>query len=252
MSFEVTAEAYDRYMGAWSQRLAPRMIELAGIEAGARVLDVGCGTGMLTRELVSRLGPERVVAVDPSESFVAALRSRLPDIEVRQANAERLPFADGTFDAALAQLVVHFMADPVVGLTEMARVTRRDGSVAACVWDYAGDRGPLGPFWRAARELDDEVEDEAQLPGTRAGNLAELLAAAGLREVEEGALVAERSYASFDAWWEPFTKGVGPGGAYVRRLSEPRRTALRERCRVMLPDPPFRLVATAWAARGVV
>ena len=154
MSFDVAADAYDRFMGRYSVLLAPQMADLAGVEAGQRVLDVGCGPGALTAVLVGRLGPSAVAAVDPSEPFVAAARARNPGVEVLRASAEALPFPDGTFDATLAQLVVHFMSDPVAGLAEMARVTRRDGVVAACVWDHGGRQGPLRVFWQAARELD--------------------------------------------------------------------------------------------------
>ncbi|HEY8732601.1 MAG TPA: class I SAM-dependent methyltransferase, partial [Candidatus Limnocylindria bacterium] len=127
MSFAVSADAYDRFMGRYSARLAPQIADYAGVHPGQRVIDVGCGPGALTRELVDRLGPTNVIAVDPSESFVTAIRERFPAVEVRRATAEQLPFADRTFDAALAQLVVHFMADPVAGLREMARVVRPDG-----------------------------------------------------------------------------------------------------------------------------
>ena len=151
-----------------------------GSVAGQRVLDVGCGPGALTAELVSRVGAASVSAVEPSASFAAAARERLPGVEVRQAAAEQLPFADGTFDAALAQLVVHFMADPVQGLREMGRVTRPGGMVAACVWDHAGGRGPLAAFWSAVRELDPAADDESGLAGVREGHLARLFAQAGL------------------------------------------------------------------------
>src|SRR5438270_4300541 len=130
-------------MGRYSAPLAPELADFALIAAGQRVLDVGCGPGALTAELVRRLGPDAVAAVDPSEPFVAAARQRQPGVNVQRASAERLPFEDRAFDAALAQLVVHFMADPVVGLREMARVTREHGAVAACVWDHAGAQGPL-------------------------------------------------------------------------------------------------------------
>ena len=124
MGFEVAGADYDRFMGRYSRLLAPQLADFAGIAGGQRVLDVGSGPGALTAELVARLGPSAVVAVDPSTAFVAALRERLPDVEAAQASAEALPFGDDAFDAALAQLVVHFMADPVAGLREMARVTR--------------------------------------------------------------------------------------------------------------------------------
>ena len=252
MSFDVAAESYDRFMGRYSRLLSPQMADLADVRHGQRVLDVGCGPGMLTDELVRRLGPDAVAAVDPSEPFVAAARARNPGVDVRLASAEALPFPDGTFDAALAQLVVHFMTDAVAGLAEMARVTRRDGVVAACVWDHGGGLGPLSLFWRAARELDPGVRDESALAGAREGHLAELFEAAGLREIERTTMAADLKHASVDEWWEPFTGGVGPVGAYLSSLDTRRQAELRERCRSLLAAGPFRVTARAWAARGSV
>ena len=250
MQFDVAADAYDRYMGAWSRQLSPGLVAFAGIRSGQRVLDVGCGPGALTAQLLEAVGDGSVSAVDPSESFVAAARARHPGVDVRQAAAEALPFPDRSFDAALAQLVIHFMTDPVAGIHEMARVTRRGGVVAACVWDFGGDRGPLGPFWEAARGTDPSVVDESHLAGTREGHLAELFESAGLADVQQGDLSASRKYADFADWWTPFTQGVGPGGAYVAGLDGARQRALRERCRSMLPDGPIFLTAHAWVARG--
>jgi SAM-dependent methyltransferase len=247
VSFSVAADSYDRFMGRYSGPLAPRFADVAGVASSDRVLDVGCGPGALTAELVRRVGAERVCAVDPSEPFVAAARERLPGVDVRRAPAEALPFDDGTFDAALAQLVVHFMADPVAGLTEMRRVTRRGGVVAACVWDHGGGAGPLSAFWSAARELDPGVDDESLLAGAREGHLAALALAAGLVEVESSDIVVEVEHPSFDEWWEPFTLGVGPAGAYTAALDEADRAALREACRARLSDGPFTVSARAWA-----
>ncbi len=252
MSFAVGAEAYDRFMGRYSALLAPQLADLAGVEPGQRIVDVGCGPGALTSELVERVGASQVAAVDPSEQFVAAARERHPGVDVRRAAAEELPFADGEFDAALAQLVVHFMADPVGGLAEMARVTRAGGVVSACVWDHAGEQTPLAPFWQAVHEVDPEAEDESGLAGGREGHLAELFVEAGLREVEETALPVRVEHATLEEWWEPFTLGVGPAGAYVTKLESAQRIELRERCRQRLPDAPFTFPARAWAARGLV
>ena len=251
MSFDVAAEAYDRFMGRYSLLLSPQLADLAGVRVGQRALDVGCGPGSLTAELVARLGPATVAAVDPSEPFVAAASARNPGVNVLLASAERLPFPDQAFDATVAQLVVHFMSDPVAGLAEMARVTRRDGVVAACVWDHSGGQGPLSLFWQAARELDPGVEDESQLAGARQGHLAELFETAGLREIEESVLSAGLEHPSFEEWWEPFTHGVGPAGSYVASLAAEQQTELRERCRAVLPAAPFVLTARAWAARGL-
>jgi SAM-dependent methyltransferase len=250
MSFAVAADAYDRFMGRYSTRLAPQFADLAGVQQGQRALDVGCGPGALTGELVARLGAEAVAAVDPSEPFVIAARERHPGVDVRLAAAEELPFPDAEFDVALAQLVVHFMADPIRSLGEMARVTRPRGVVAACVWDHAGRRGPLSVFWTAVRQLDPGARDESRLAGARAGHLAELFKAAGLHSVVDTDLAVRVEYASFDDWWEPFTLGVGPAGAYTAGLDAGRREELKERCREFVPVAPFTLEAIAWAARG--
>jgi SAM-dependent methyltransferase len=250
MAFDVTADAYDRFMGRYSVPLAPQLADLAGVTAGQRVIDVGCGPGALTGELVRRVGPEAVAAVDPSESFVAAARSRHPEVRVERAAAEQLPFADDEFDAALAQLVVHFMADPVAGLREMARVTRPGGVVAACVWDHAGGGGPLSTFWQAAHELDMDVIDESRLAGAREGHLAELFAGAGLVDIEERTISVSLEHATFEEWWEPFTLGVGPAGAFVAGLDGDGRERLHEECRRLQPEPPFEVTASAWAVRG--
>ncbi len=238
-------------MGRYSEPLATQFVALAGPRPGERALDVGCGTGALTAELVERLGAGAVSAVDPSQSFVDVTRSRFPGLDVRLAQAERLPFPDGGFDCALAQLVVHFMTDPVAGLSEMARVTRPSGLVAACVWDHAGGGGPLSVFWRAVLEIDPGARDESSLAGARVGHLAQLLAAAGLHGIESSMLTVRVGFASFDDWWDPFTLGVGPAGDYVSRLDETRRAALRDRCATLLPPSgPFEVAASAWAASG--
>jgi SAM-dependent methyltransferase len=250
VSFEVSADAYARFMGRYSEPLAAEFVAQLDLRAGRRVLDVGCGPGALTAQLVGRLGLPSVVAVDPSESFASAIRARIPGIEVQRAPAEHLPFADDEFDAAAAQLVVHFMTDPVAGLTEMARVTRPGGVVAACVWDHAGGTGPLAVFWRAVSAVDPDARDESGLAGARAGHLAELFERAGLRDVESSLLTVHVSYRGFDEWWEPLTLGVGPAGNYIARLNAEQRSTLAEQCAQLLPTGPFEISASAWTARG--
>jgi SAM-dependent methyltransferase len=250
VSFAAGPEAYDRFMGRYSAPLAPKLADFADITPPQRVLDVGCGPGALTAVLAERLGAEAVTAVDPSASFVAAARERHPGATVESAAAERLPFDDREFDAALAELVVHFMADPMAGLREMARVTRAGGVVAACVWDHGGGNGPLSMFWDAARKLEPDVRDESQLAGARQGDLAKLLTESGLDDVEESSLWIEVGHPDFDDWWEPVLLGVGPAGSFAVGLDHERQVRLRELCREMLPSPPFVVKARAWAARG--
>ena len=250
MTFNVAADAYDLFMGRYSRLLAPEMADFAGVRAGQRVLDVGAGPGALTAELVRRVGADGVSAVEPSAPFVEALRARNPGVTVVQASAEQLPFEDDTFDAALAQLVVHFMTDPVAGLREMRRVTRPGGVVAAAVWDLNEGQSPLDRFWNAARQLDPGVSDESELAGSRRGHLEELLRAAGFSDVTGGELWIETEHATFEDWWRPFEGGVGPAGVYFAEQSEKRQTEIRELCRASVLEEPFTVRARAWAARG--
>lgn len=248
MSFEVTSDAYAGFMGRYSEPLALEFVSRVGVLAGQRALDVGCGPGALTAQLVELLGSGAVAAIDPSASFVAAARDRFPDVAVQRGAAEHLPFPDDAFDVTLAQLVVHFMTDPVAGLAEMARVTRPGGRVAACVWDHAGGGGPLAVFWEAVRDLDPQAHDESGLAGAREGHLAELCAAAGLHDVESTPLAVTVHFPTFADWWEPFTYGVGPAGAHLTRLDDDGRAAVRDRCDELLPPAPFDLTASAWCA----
>ena len=174
-----------------------------------------------------------------------------PGVDVRLSAAEELPYPDGAFDATLAQLVVHFMTDPVAGLTEMARVTRPDGVVGACVWDFAGGRAPISAFWQAARELDSGAEDESRPARCGRGSAARVVRVGGATTRRGAELSAAVDYESFDEWWGPYGLGVGPAGAYARALSETGLAALRERCRDLLPEAPFTVRASAWAARGL-
>ncbi len=251
MSFDVAAEAYDRFMGRYSAPLADVFADFAGPAEGGRVLDVGCGTGALTSVLARRYGESEVAAVDPSASFVAAVASRFPWADVRHGHAEDLPYDDHVFTAALAELVVHFMTDPVAGLREMRRVTREGGVVAACVWDFEGGRAPQSRFFAALREVTGAADDERDRPGAGRGRLAALLEEAGCRDVSEGEVSVTQSFDGFDDWWEPYTLGVAPAGRQLAALDDAERERVRAAARTRFPHGPFTLEVTAWAARGI-
>jgi len=250
MAFDVPADDYGRFMGRFSEQLSAPFADAAGVAPGHRVLDVGCGPGVLAAELVQRVGADLVSAVDPSASFVEAARSRLPGADVRSGVAEQLPFDDDTFDAALAQLVVHFMADPVAGLREMARVTRAGGRVAACVWDHAGERGPLTPFFKVARELDPRRRHGGA--GSADGELVRLATEAGLHDVVASELEVHVHYDTFEQWWTPYTASVGPVGDLMATLDDDQREELRLLALLRMPVAPFAVHATAWCVVGQV
>jgi SAM-dependent methyltransferase len=235
--------AYDKFMGRFSVRLAPLFADFAGISRGTRVLDVGAGTGALTAELLRR--GATVAAMDPSPEFVATLKSRFPEIDAREAGAEELPWPDASFDAALAQLVIAFMADAEAGVAEMHRVVEPGGVVAVCMWDR--ERMDL---LHAVNQVQAVVDPDrsADVPRFRsADSIAELLGDGA--EVE--LLVVDAEYADFDEFWSALAGGVGPAGAWVASLDEDRRAQAREELRRFLGNPSgaFTLTGRAWAGR---
>jgi SAM-dependent methyltransferase len=252
VTFEVSGEAYDRFVGRYARKLAPVFADYGGVQAGQSALDVGCGSGLLTEELAGRLGAERVAGIDPSP-LLEACRERVPRADLRSGSAEELPWADDSFHAALAQLVIHFMSDPGAGLREMRRVVRPGGVVSACTWDFGGGMVLLGEFWKAAGALDRDAPSEERFFG-RPEELRELWRSEGLDQVEVEALEVSARYADFDELWETFLLGVGPSGDYAVSLDEERQNALREEYRRRLGEPAgsFTLPARAWAARGRV
>jgi SAM-dependent methyltransferase len=256
MTFAVEAEIYDRFVGRYGDELGRELAGRADVQPGMRALDVGAGTGKLTRVLARIVGEENVAAVDPSEPFVAALTERFPAADVRMGAAEELPFADDAFDAVLAQLVMNFLRDPERGVDEMLRVARDGGVVAAAVWDYGQEMALLTTFWEAAAALDargvEALDERARMRFGRENGLGELWLDAGVRGTTSGEIVVSAAYESFDDLWEPFTRGVGPAGAYAASLEPEAQQALRDDYyrRLGSPRGPFELTARAWYAVG--
>ena len=250
-AFDVPAVAYDKLIGRYLGTLAPAFADAAGVVDDHRVLDVGCGPGGLTRELVRRSGAARVAAIDPSEPFVRACADANPGVDVRRGVAEQLPFDDSSFDVTMACLVVGFMTDAVAGVREMARVTKPGGTVAACFWNYA--KMPLlDTLFSAAALIDPAQSAEQTRLGTRDGDLVRVLEAAGVSGVRQDVVSATAQYSGFDDWWSPVPLGVGPMGVLSQRLDQDQRDRWRTTAREMLGegDAPFRLTAQAWCAVG--
>ena len=235
---------YDKFMGRYSMRLAPLFADFAGVAQGARVLDVGAGTGALTAELARR--DAAAGAVDPAPAFAEALRTRFPGLDVREAPAESLPWPDESFDAALAQLVVSFMRDARVGVAEMQRVARPGGVVAVCMWDRDGME-LLAAINRVQATVTPERTADIS-PYRRREALEELLGADAQSELLE----VEASYTGFDDFWDSLTGGVGPAGAWLESLTDAQREQAREAAyrEVGEPDGAFTLVGRAWATRA--
>jgi len=253
-------EAYDAFMGRWSRRLAPLLVQFAAVADGDYVLDVGSGTGSLTVAVAAVAPTSRIVGVDLSASYVAVARQRHQSdrVQFEVGDAQHLQFGEAMFDATLSLLILNFVPDPEKALNEMARVTRSGGTIAAAVWDYGGEMEMLRAFWDEAIALtsDADAKDERHMRFSRKGDLAELWRTQHLKDVFETALIIETPFVSFDDYWSPFLAQQGPAGAHVATLSPHHREQLRLRLRRRLlgdrPDGPVMLRARAWAVRGTV
>lgn len=253
-------DAYERFMGRWSREVAPLLVTFAGIRDGDAVLDIGSGTGALTTAIAAAAPSSHIVGIDPAASYVGYARTRHQEERIRfeVGDADRLRFADGSFDRTLSLLVLNFIPDRNKAVDEMIRVTRVGGTVASAVWDYGQGMQMLRVFWDEAIALDPaaDARNERHMPGSRQGELGALWRAHRVQDVSEEALTIRMRFSSFDDYWSPFLEKQGPAGDYVAALAAGEREQLRLRLRRRLlgdgRDRPIVLDARAWAVRGTV
>ena len=262
-SFNVrSAAGYERLMGRWSQKLAPLLIQFAGLEDGERVLDVGCGTGSLTFALPLAANLSEIAAIDYSPVFVEEARRRNADarIEIREADACALPFPNDSFDRALSLLVLHFVPEPAKAVSEMRRVVRPGGVVAAAVWDHLGGLPCMRMMWDTVAARNDAAREARSRylfqPMMRPDEMKQCFVQQGLLDVDQSSLLIRMEYQSFEDYWEPIAAGEGPLGKYVSSLGPPERAetdaAMRAAYEGGQPDGPRSFAAVAWACRGIV
>ncbi len=258
MSIWASGSPYEAYVGRWSRLVAREFLPWLAVPSGSRWLDTGCGTGALSEAILREAGPAEVVGTDPSDGFIAYAREHVRDERAtfEVADAQALPFEDDHFDAVVSGLVLNFIPSPERALAEMVRVVRPSGTVAAYVWDYAGEMQLMRHFWDAAAALDPaavELDEGRRFPLCRPDPLERLFRDASLDIVEVRSIDVPTVLRDFDDYWTPFLGAQGPAPSYAMSLSEQQRVALRERIRAGLPtadDGSIRLIARAWAVRG--
>jgi SAM-dependent methyltransferase len=255
-----SGEEYEPYVGRWSRLVAREFLAWLAMPAGARWLDVGCGTGALIQAILDDCSPAEVVGIDPSSSYIAYARRRIGDPRVRYevGDARALPVSS-SYDAVVSGLMINFVPAPdqLKAAREMVRSARVGGTVASYVWDYAGEMQLMRRFWEAAVALDPtaaDLDEGARFSLCHPDNLAALFRKAGLSAVETRAIDVPTVFHDFDDYWAPFLGGQGPAPGYANSLDPDRRAALRDSLRAVLPTQPdgsIHLIARAWAVRGV-
>jgi len=256
------ADAYEAYVGRWSRRVAVKFLDWLALPPGRHWLDVGCGSGALSRTILDTASPQSVTGVDASEQFVATVQNRITDPIARfmVGDARALPVPDQSVDAVVSGLMLNFVpdADQETAIRDMRRATTPGGTIAAYVWDYAGGMEFMRVFWEAADALDPEVgnlNEGRRFPICHPGNLAALWEAAGLENIATRAIDIPTTFRDFDDYWLPFLGGQGSAPSYLKTLEPAQQAALRERLRANLPaaaDGTIRLTARTWAVRGQV
>jgi SAM-dependent methyltransferase len=251
-------EGYERLMGRWSARLAPKLLQFAPVQDGESVLDVGCGTGSLTLAIAETCKPSRLVGIDISEPYVEFARHRSSDapIQFDVGDACSLPYTDGEFDRALSQLVLQFIPEPKKAVAEMCRVVRSGGTVAACVWDNFGGTPHMRVLFDTAGAMSLDPDRSLFRPLTAPGEMEQVWTEVGLGDVVAGTVAMRFDFADFEDYWQPFTSGEGPAGQLVMGLPETDRERLKAQVRTVFlsgrADGPRSFAAEAWACKGMV
>ena len=252
-------DAYEAYVGRWSRPLAETFLAWFAVPMAGRWVDVGCGTGALTDAILAATNPIAVVGIDPSPEFLGAAQSHVSDPRTRfeVGDARALPVPSNGYDAVVAGLVLNFVPDPALAVTEMVRATRPGGVVGAYVWDYRGEMQSMQYFWAAVATTDADaaaLDPRPHFPICQPAPLAALFRAAGLDDVAVDAIDLPKGFRNLDDFWLPHTMaGAATAQRYVSGLDDDRQAALREQLRVTLPlaaDGSLHVIDRALAVRG--
>jgi ubiquinone/menaquinone biosynthesis C-methylase UbiE len=249
-------KTYERMMGRWSKRVGVQFLDWLSAPKGLHWVEVGCGNGAFTEELIAHAAPRAVSSIDPSEGQLAFARTRPAATlaEFRLGDAQSLPFPDKSFDAAAMALVISFIPDPAKAVAEMARVVRPGGIVATYMWDIPGGGLPLAPVGRAFKAMGKEYSRTSD-NASRREVMQTLWQDAGLREVETRVIRITVDFASFDDFCDSSLVPVGPAGQVIAKMSPVELEELKTHLRKLLPiaaDGSIAYEAFANAVKGRV
>lgn len=250
---------YEVFMGRWSSLIAKEFLAWMDVPSQSTWLDVGCGTGTLTKLILDNYQPSEIIALDASNEFIEYARQKIdhPSVQFRVGLAESLEMETNSIDSVVSGLVLNFIPEPERAMKEMMRVAKPNGGVGIFLWDYADRMQMLRAFWDAALELNPnakEFDEGIRFPLCAEGRLESLVTEAGLSEVEAQAIEVQTVFTSFEDYWNPFLGGVGPAGTYAMSLKADNRDQLEQKLRETLPskgDDSIPLIARAWAVKGI-
>jgi len=255
-----SGNAYEKFMGRWSSLVAKKFLNWLVIPPELNWLDVGCGSGTLTKLILETQKPAKIISIDSSEEFISHAQKILnnPSVQFKVCKAESLEVESGSIDVVVSGLVLNFIPEPEVAIHEMIKVTKNGGKIGIFLWDYSEGMQMLRYFWNAAIELDDkakEFDEGIRFPLCRKGELELLFRKAGLKDVEEIPIEINTYFKDFNDYWQPFLGNVGPAPAYAMSLVPPKRKQLEIKVRNSLPmnkDGSISITARAWAVKGTV
>ncbi len=251
---------YEKFMGRWSSLVAEKFLKWFAISAGKSWLDVGCGSGTLTKLIFETQNPSKIISIDSSEEFISYAKKILnnPFVQFKVCKAESLNINFNSIDVIVSGLVLNFIPEPEIALREMMRVAKPGGTIGIFLWDYSDGMKMLRYFWDAAVEIDNkakEFDEGLRFPLCRKGELELLFRKAGLKDVNAVPVEVNTYFKDFNDYWEPFLGNVGPAPAYVMSLDPENRKQLEMKVRNSLPvtnDGSILITARAWAVKGQV
>lgn len=254
-----SGDPYEYFMGRWSKRMAPVFLQWLNFPYHSRWLDLGCGTGALSEAITTAARPEHLYCIDPSAEFLAKAKERhLQNASFLIGSASHIPIPDATVDIVVSGLALNFFPDLPAAFSEIKRVLKPDGTIAAYVWDYAGKMEFLRVFWDAAQAIDTaayQLDEGNRFAICNTESLQEAFSTAGFSNIKSSCLDVDTAFKNFADYWDPFLGGQGPAPTYLASLSAVKQEQLKAAIQQQLPvnaDGTIQLKARAIAIQGTL